>query len=558
MSDFDQRQSQPSAAEALDNLKRGREHYERRAWADAYRSLSLADLAGPLGVEDLELLAKSAYLIGREDEYLRALDRAHHAYLDAGECAHGARSAFWIGLCLLFRGEAGPATGWFGRAQRLVEREGLDCAEQGYLLLPLVERQLSDSDSQAAYATAVRAADIGERFEESDLIACARHLQGRALMQQGQVERGLALLDEAMVAVIAGELSPLMTGLIYCSVIDSCLEAYALARAREWTSALAQWCAEQPQLVSFTGTCLVHRAEVMQLNGAWPDAIEEARRACTGFSRGVEQQAPGAAFYQQGEVHRLRGEFKAAEEAYRQASHRGFDPQPGLALLRMTQGRANDAAAAIRRVTTSTRDKLQRTRLLPAYVEIMLAMGDIQEARSASRELDEIADAHDIRVLRAIAAHSRGSVELAEGDAGAAVRSLRGAFETWQQVEAPYPAARVRELVGLACRALDDDDGARLELEAARVVFERLGALPDLARVDLLAKNAPPAQLHGLTAREMQVLRLVAAGKTNKAIAAELFLSHRTVDRHVSNVFDKLDVTSRAAATNYAHKHKLV
>ena len=503
------------------------------------------------------MLATSAYLIGREDEYLRALDRVHHLYLDTREDARAARCAFWMGLCLLFRGEAGPATGWFGRAQRLLEREGLDCVEQGYLLLPLVEKQLLDSDSRTAHATAVRAADIGERFEEPDLIACAHHLQGRALMQQGQVERGLALLDEAMVAVIAGELSPIMTGLIYCSVIDSCLQVYAFARAREWTSALAQWCAEQPQLVSFTGTCLVHRAEVMQLNGAWPDAIAEARRACAGFLRGVEQQAPAAAFYQQGEVNRLRGEFKAAEEAYREASRRGLEPQPGLALLRMTRGRTNDAAAAIRRVTASTRDKIQRTRLLPAYIEIMLALGDIPEARDAARELDEIAGAHDIRVLRAIAAQSRGSVELAEGEASTAVTSLRYAFEIWQQVEAPYPAARVRELVGLACRALGDDEGARLEFDAAKVVLERLGAMPDLARIDSLAKNAPLAQRHGLTARELQVLRLIAVGKTSKAIAAELFLSHRTIDRHVSNLFGKLDVTSRAAATNYAHKHNL-
>ncbi|QEX14852.1 hypothetical protein FRZ44_01270 [Hypericibacter terrae] len=426
--------------------------------------------------------------------------------------------------------------------------------EQGYLLLPLVEQHLSASASQEAYTIATRAAEVGERFGESDLIACARHLEGRALMQQGQVERGLALLDEAMVAVIAGELSPRMTGLIYCSVIDSCLQVYAFARAREWTSALAQWCAEQPQLVSFTGACLVHRAEVMRLHGAWADAIEEGRRACAE----VMQQAPPAAFYQQGEMHRLRGEFKAAEGAYREASRRGFEPQPGLALLRMAQGHGVDAAATIRRVATGTRDKLQRTRLLPAYVEIMLGVGDTQNARAACRELDNIADAHDIRVLRAIAAHSRGSVELAEGDAGTAFNSLRYAFEIWQQVEAPYQAARARELVGLACRALGDNEGARLELEAARIVFKQLSAMPDLARVGSLAMSTSSAQLHGLTSRELQVLRMVAAGKTNKAIAAELFLSQRTVDRHVSNLIRKLDVTSRTAAAAYAHKQNLV
>jgi ATP/maltotriose-dependent transcriptional regulator MalT len=224
----------------------------------------------------------------------------------------------------------------------------------------------------------------------------------------------------------------------------------------------------------------------------------------------------------------------------------------------MAQGRADAAAAAVRRVTTATRDKLQRTRLLPAYVEIMLAVGDIQEARSVSRELDQIADTHEIHVLHAIAVHSRGSVELAEGDARAALGSLRHAFEIWQQVEAPYPAARARELVGLACRALGDDEGAELELEAARDVFKRLSAAPDLARITTLTKGISPARPHGLTRRELQVLRLLAAGKTNKAIAAELFVSRRTVDRHVSNLFGKLDVVSRAAATSYAHTHKLI
>jgi DNA-binding CsgD family transcriptional regulator len=544
------RRSDASSAGALDDLQRGREHYRRRAWADAYNALALADKAGLLKVQDLERLATAAYLVGREEDYLRALSCAHQAHLDGGESVHAARCAFWVGLCHLFRGEAGPATGWFGRAQRLVDRAGGDCVVRGYLLLPAAEQHLL-ADSQAAYATAGSAVEIAERFKDPDLIACARHLQGRAVMQQGCIEQGLALLDEAMVAVIAGELSPIMTGLIYCSVIDSCRQVYAIARASEWTSALARWCAQQPQLVNFTGKCLVHRAEVMQLHGAWPDAIAEVRRACAGHP-------PAAAFYQQGEMHRLQGEFKAAEEAYREASRRGFEPQPGLALLRMAQGRVEDAVAAIRRVTMSTTDRLQRTRLLPAHVEIMLAAANIPEARRACRELRELADALDIRVLRAIAAHAGGAVELAEGAAGTALTSLRYAFDIWQSVDAPYPAARVRTLAGLACRALGDDEGAKLELAAARAVFERLGAAPDVANIDLRATGALAARRDKLTSRELQVLQLVAAGKTNKAIATALQLSQRTVDRHVSNLFDKLDVTSRAAATAYAHKNKLV
>ncbi|MCT7378045.1 helix-turn-helix transcriptional regulator [Chelativorans salis] len=361
-----------------------------------------------------------------------------------------------------------------------------------------------------------------------------------------------------MVAVVEGELSPLMTGLIYCSVIDSCIQVYAFARAREWTFALSRWCEEQPQLVSFTSTCLVHRAEIMQLHGAWPGAIEEAKRACSGFSRGGKQTPPAAAFYRRGELHRLRGEFTAAEETYRDASRRGFEPQPGLALLRMAQGHVDTAAVAIRRAVSARMDRLGRTQLLSACVEIMLAAGDIEGARDACRELEETARRFDMGVLGAMAAHARGSIELAEGEAAKALCSLRRAFEIWQTTEAPYQAARVRELIGLACRALGDEEGTGLELDAASATFQRLGAAPDLARIASYAKAAASIQSHGLTKRELQVLRLVAAGKTNKAIASELFVSRRTIDRHVSNLLGKLDVSSRAAAIAYAHKHKLV
>ena len=548
----------PSVADTIGDLQRGRESYKRRAWADAHRSFALADQAVPLAVEDLALLAMSAYLIARDDDYLTALERAYCAHLDAGENTRAVRCAFWLGLRLLFRGETGRATGWLARANRLVECEEHDCVEEGYLLLPLVEQQLDAGHCEAAYATAGNAAAIGSRFSETDLIVIARHQQGRALIQQGRVEKGLALLDEAMLAVTAGELSPLVTGLVYCSVIDGCQQVFAASRAREWTTALTRWCGEQPEMVSFTGKCLVHRAEIMQLHGAWPDAIVEAQRGCERFEKGIDPQCPASAFYQLGEVHRLQGKFAAAEEAYRSASRWGKEPQPGLALLRLAQGRIEIAVGAIRRLVGATADPLQLARLLPAYVEIMLAAGKIDAARDACKQFQEIAERFDTGLLGAIAAHCRGALELAQGDAHAALGSLRRAVEVFQQIETPYIAARARLLAGLACRALADEEGASLELDAARAVFEQLGAAPDLARVHSFSKNSPSDHSNGLTQRELQVLRLVATGKTNKAIASALFVSERTVDRHVSNIFTKLTLPSRAAATAYAYEHGLI
>jgi DNA-binding CsgD family transcriptional regulator len=542
----------------IDELGRGRQAYAGRAWMDAYQSLSSVDQAAPLGAEDLELLATSAYMIGRDDDYLSTLERAHHAYLDAGEALRAVRSAFWVGINLALRGEVGRATGWFGRAQRLLEREERDCVERGYLLLPVLFQHEGSGDYEAWYATAAVAAEMGERFGDADLLALAVHEQGRALAKRGRIEEGLRLLDEAMVAVTAGELSPIVTGLIYCSVIDGCQEVYALGRAQEWTAALTRWCEQQPDMVAFTGRCLVHRAEIMELRGAWRDALEEARRAGERSAQGASQAAAAQAFYRQGEIHRLQGEFVEAEEAYRGASRYGWEPQPGLALLRLAQGNVDVAAAAIRRVAGETTEPLKRARLLPAYVEIMLAVGDAQEARSTCRELEEISARYEGTMLGAIAGYARGAVDLAEGDARAALLSLRHAWQVWQKLEVPYEIARVRVLLGLACRALGDDDTAALELEAARGVFARLGAAPDLARVDSLPRRPPSIDAHGLTPRELEVLRLVAAGETNKAIAAELVLSERTVDRHVSNIFAKLGVSSRAAATAYGYKHQLI
>jgi DNA-binding CsgD family transcriptional regulator len=539
-------------------VSRGREAYVRRAWPDAFESLSRADQAGPLEAEDLELLATSAYMLGRDDEHVRALERAHHAHLDAGEIPRAVHCAYWIGHNLMLRGEMGPASGWFGRAQRLLEREERDCAEQGYLLIPVLVGHAIAGDHEAAYGVATEIAEIGSAFADRDLVAIGVHEQGHALVRQGRFEEGLRLLDEVMVAVTAGELSPIVAGMVYCNTIAFWQSVYELRRAREWTEALTRWCDQQPGMVAHTGVCLVHRAEIMQLQGAWDEAFEEARRAAERFAEGVlNERVCGKAYYRQGEVRRLRGE-RAAEESYREASRRGYEPQPGLALLRLAEGKRDAASSAMRRVLDEAMLPRARAALLPAYVEIMLAGGELEEARSACRELETISGAHRSDMLRAMSAQARGALALAESEPQTALVALREAWQAWQELEAPYEAARVRVLVGLACRAAGDDDTAAWEFDAARRAFDRLGARPDVVRVDSLTGGAQAAAAHGLTQRELQVLRLVARGATNKSIAAELVLSERTIDRHVSNIFAKLRVSSRAAATSYAYEHALV
>ena len=542
-----------------DHLERGVRAYGRRRWLDAYRSLSRADRAVPLPPSELELLATAAYMLGRDDDQLRLLERAQTGHLEAGDHLRAARCAFWIGHNLADRGQRGPAGGWFARAQRLVEREGGECAEAGWALLPSMLQQAASGDAPAAYETATAAAAIADRFGDADLLALALMGQGRALLAQGRLGAGLARLDEAMVAVTAGELSPVVTGIVYCGLITGCHQVHDVRRAREWTSVLTTWCDEQPDLVAYTGECLLHRAEVMQLRGAWPEALDEAERAGVRFSERIEASRSSAAkaFYRQGELRRLRGELGAAEEAYRRASALGWEPQPGLALLRLAQGDGGAAAAAIRRGVGEATEPARRAGLLSAAVEIMLEVGDHAAASVACAELDGIAAAGESTALAAMAAEARGALHLAHGDAWAALVSLRGAVKAWEELQAPYEEARARVLVGEACRSLGDVDSATLELDAARAVFRQLGAAPDLRRVEqLLGREVTAAG--GLTARELEVLRLVARGRTNRAIASELVISEKTVARHVSNVFTKLGVTSRSAATAYAYEHDLV
>ncbi len=540
------------------DLERGHAAYASSAWQDAYALLCEADRAVPLAAADLELLATSAYMLGREDDWMQILGRAFQRYSDDGVTLRAARCAFWIGIQLALRGEMGPATGWLGRAQRLVEREDRECAEQGYILMPVAFEHEAAGDFEGAAATAGAAAELGERFGDADLFALAVHMQGSVLVKCGRVGEGLALLDEAMVTAIAGELSPIATGIVYCGVILACEEIYELRRAQEWTTVLARWCEQQPDLVAFTGRCLVHRAQLMQLHGDWLDALEEAQRAGERFELSLNEAAAAKACYLRGEVHRLRGEFAEAEKSYREASRLGLEPQPGWALLRLAQGNADAAAAAIRRAIGETTDRLKRAGLLPAYAEILIAVGDLDEARLACAELEEIAAECNSAMLEAIHGHARGAVELAGGDAPNALVSLRRAAQAWKELEVPYEAARARVVVGQACRELGDEDAFSLELEAARGVFEELGAAPDLARVDALTGRAAAGATHGLSPRELEVLRLVATGKSNRDIAGLLVISEHTVARHVQNIFTKLGVPSRTAAGAFAFEHDLV
>jgi DNA-binding NarL/FixJ family response regulator len=541
------------------DLELGRGAYSERAWRDAYDLLSSAEAQEPLAGNDLELLARSAYMLGCDDDYVAALERAHHEYLDRSEHAPAVRCAFWIGHNMLFRGEAGPAAGWFARGQRLLDRFGAECAERGYLLIPILLQHSRGGDFAAAHETAVEMTAIGERFGDRDLAAIGLMEQGHALVRSGRAEDGLRLVDETMVAVTIGELSPIVSGIVYCNTIAFCRETYEVRRAREWTSALTRWCERQPEMVAHNGLCLVHRAEIMTLGGAWSEALQEATRVGERFAQGVlNQRALGHAAYRQGEVHRLRGEFGEAEAAYREASRLGREPQPGLALLHLARGKTGPARTAIARAVRETGAWLQRAALLPACVDVALAASDVEEARRACAELEEIAARQPSEALAAMAAYARGALALAEGDPDGALDALRRAERAWQALEAPYEVARTRALAALACRSLGDEETARLELGAARDAFATLGATPDVHRMDALAVRPAARRSHGLTARELEVLRLLAAGKSNREIASELVISDHTVRRHLQNIFRKLDVSSRAAATAFAFRHDLV
>jgi len=542
----------------VDALPHARASYDRQLWRQAYELFSATDREEPLGADDLDRLATCALMIGNESESVDIWAKAHHEFLTRGAIEQAARCAFRIGYGLAFRGQIAHASGWLARARRVLDDAAADSVVRGYLMLPDAIRAALAGEFTRSHDLFIQAEAIGQRFGDGDLIAFGRQGQGRTLIKMGRLAEGVALLDEVMVAVTAGELMPMSMGDIYCSVIDACSEIFDLRRAVEWTAALEKWCESQSDNIPYRGMCLVHRAEILQLQGSWSDALGEAERACDRLLVPPPRPAAGRACYQRGELHRLRGEFDKAEASYRQAAELGRKPQPGLALLRLAQGDTEAALGSIRRAVEEARAPVVRSRMLGAFVEILLAVNDTESARGAARELEEIAESLDAPFLRAAAAHCSGAVDLAEGNAEHALVALQNARDVWREVEAPYDEARTRVLIALASRALGDEDTAALELDAARGRFERLGASNDVARLEESARRESPRAPTRLTARELEVLGLVATGKTNRAIAGALGLSEKTVARHVANIFTKLDVTSRAAATAYAYRNRLV
>lgn len=536
------------------DAQRARDAFARRAWSDAYE-LSVA--AGEeLDAGDHYRLAVTAYLIGRERESADAFARAYQEHMRIGEQGPAARSAFWLAVTLMLRGEMAPAGGWLARAERIA-MEINDVGLQSLLIIPAVLGALGGGDAAAAEALAIRQMEAAGTSRDEDVLAMARLSRGESLLAAGDIGSAMKLFDEVMIAVTTGDVSPIAAGIVYCAVIDACMRACDIRRAAQWTDVLQRWCESQQGLVPYRGQCFVHRSQVLQASGAWPEAMAAVERAQRHLSD-PPHPALGMALYQQGELHRLRGEFDKAEAAYRAGSELGRDPRPGFALLRLAQGNRDAAAAAVRRMLEESRGHFDRPAVLGAASEVLLAAGDLEAARAAADELESLAGRSGVALLRAMADYATGSVLLHAGKAAPALSGLRRACTGWRDLGMTYDSARARVRVALACRALGDEDTAGLELDGARAAFESLGAGPDLAIVDGLLSAPPLSPDVPLTDRECEVLQLVAAGKTNREIAATLVISEHTVARHLQNMFLKLGLSSRAAATAYAYEHGLV
>jgi ATP/maltotriose-dependent transcriptional regulator MalT len=537
----------------VDDLVRARETFERGQWTEALGAWSELDPA-QLTCDDLMGAATAAFLLGRRDEAVDALHRAFRMAEDADDVRRCVLAVFRLAMTLATGGEPGQAAGWTARAEQLVA-DRPDAPEAGYVHILRMFGCLAGGQFADALEHAEAAAALGRKHADRDLLALGVCAQGRLGLLLGRVADGLSRMDEALAVVATGETSPIITGQVYCTAIEGCQDIGELGRVEEWTAVLHRWCATQPGLIAFSGQCSVHRGQLMRLHGAFAEAIEEFDLAIARYRAMGSTGAIGLAAYERGDVHRLRGEFDAAEASFRQAGEHGFDPQPSLALLWWEQGRGAAARGAVRRLLSESTDSIQRVRLLPAAVQITAGSGDLDEARACATELHGLAAEFGCSGLRATAAYAMGSVELATGDPAGGMPYLRSAQQLWTTLDCPYEAARTRALIGRCCAELGDQDSAAEQWQSAHRTFVDLGAAP--AAADVAHRLAPSAAPAGLTAREVEVLRLVASGRSNAQIAAQLVLSEKTVARHLSNIFTKLDVPSRTAAAAYAFEHRL-
>ena len=537
----------------MDDLARAREAFERREWVAAYDALSAAGDA--LSAADFERLGEAALLAGRRNDSVQALQRAFQLHLDSGDSLTAARTAYWLAMLLMAGGESAVGGGWVSRCERLVDEAGGDPVERGYVLTLRLFQGIFAGRFENTLDLAVQVTEYGRRFRDADLLANGLNAHGRMLMFAGRVREGLALLDEAMVGVLAGQVSPVVAGETYCSLIEACQDVSDYGRAAEWTSALTRWIDEQPELVRFTGQCAVHRGQIMRLHGAFAAALEEYDQAMARYLADGHTPPAGLAMSERGDTLRVLGRFDEAEAAYESAIGYGHEPQPGLALLWLARGRTSAAVAAVRRVLGEPRGPAHRSKVLAGAADVLLNAGEVDEAAAVAAELEALAQSFGCRALLAMAHHATGAALAVLARPTEALPELRAAVHDWQALEATYEAARSRAQLGQVLRALGDEDSAVRELVAARRVLEEVGAVPDERRVAALLGRTAPG---GLTEREVEVLRLVATGKNNPEIAATLVISEKTVARHLSNIFTKLDVTSRTAAAAYAFEHRLL
>ena len=517
------------------------------AWDEEYRRLAARDAEQVLDVEEIDRLATAAYMTGRDKESFDVWSRGHHRCLELGDVVRATRFGVRLAQALGFTGDIARSSGWVERSRRQLDDAGIDCVERGFVEHAAgMCRIFQDGDIVAARAAFALAATIGEKFRDPELLTYARMGEGRCLIYLGEIAKGLSLLDEAMVSVEAREIPPMAVGDAYCTVIDACHELFDVRRCEQWTDSFTRWCDAQHGLVLYRGHCLLHRAELLMLHGAWSDGLTVAHAACMGLSEPMNAPTLGGAHYLEAEFHRLRGEFAMAEQAYERANAFGCQPQPGMALLRLAQGRVDVAAAQLRRRLAESDQPIDRARVLCAAAEILIAADDIDGARAAAEELSTAATELGSPLLRGHAALANGSVLLAAGDATGALGALRRAVGDWVELGVPYDEAHTRLLIADACEALGDVDGAQMERRAAGSTLNTLGGKVTESPDD------------GLTARETEVLTLVAQGKTNRAIAVELCISEKTVASHLNHIFTKLGLQSRSAATAYAYQHDLM